>query len=222
MPSIAALALRDDPAVWARLGFNIDADHARVGDVTFAFASAVVGWQLGGHSTEVDGISAVNVAAAPSPVEHANGLVAVDHVVVATPDWQRTVDDVAAAGFVPRSTSVFQPPGRPPRRQAFFRVDGGARFLEVIGPEPGGEDGGPVSLWGVTFTTADMDTTARAMDGLLSRPRPAVQRGRAIAVVDRAAGTSLAIAVMTPRPERWSETPSKRASGSDGEIRPGR
>ncbi|HUS61724.1 MAG TPA: hypothetical protein VMY34_05975 [Acidimicrobiales bacterium] len=202
VPSICGLAFRDDPPQWASLGFDVTDDRVVVGDVTIVLGDRE-GWQLDPRAHGIDGIEAVVIAPAAgrASASHPNALIAVDHVVLETPDWSRTINAMLAAGFAQRSTSTFQPAGRPPRSQAFFRVDGGARFVEVIGPAPGEEGEGPARVWGLTFTTSDLSTTARAMGDLLSRPRPAVQRGRQIATVARAAGLAVAIAVMTPRPD---------------------
>ena len=58
------------------------------------------------------------------------------------------------------------------------------------------QTGGPARFWGVTVTVPDVDALAGP---LLGSPRPAVQPGRRIVTVARAAGLSVALAFITPR-----------------------
>jgi hypothetical protein len=84
--------------------------------------------------------------------------------------------------------------GDPPREQAFFRA--GEVIVEVVGPVTAVADG-PARFWGLAFTSADLDATAALLGARLRPPKTAVQAGRRIATLDRAAGSSLAVAVMS-------------------------
>jgi len=78
----------------------------------------------------------------------------------------------------------------------FFRL--GEVILEVVG-SPGATGDGPSSLWGITFAVADLDAlVAGAEPGLFGAPRAAVQEGRRIVTVTKAAGLSVALAFITP------------------------
>lgn len=153
------------------------------------------GEQVYGRGEHVDGL-ALRAAAGPRPPAssaHPNGALAVDHVVVGTPDHARTVAALEALGLELRLLR----PGPQGRIYAFLRA--GEAVIEVIGP-PAPEGSGPATFWGVAFALADLDGTAAALGEQLVRPpRDAVQPGRRIATVRRAAGLSTRVAFMTPR-----------------------
>lgn len=82
-------------------------------------------------------------------------------------------------------------------RQAFFRL--GEIVLEVVGPrEPAGE--GAPRFFGLAWTVRDLDETAASLAERLHPPKDAVQPGRRIATLDKAAGSSVAMAFMSPPP----------------------
>jgi hypothetical protein len=90
------------------------------------------------------------------------------------------------------------PAGAP--RQAFFRL--GAAILEVV-QEPAeatehGDGDRPAFFWGLALVAPDLDATVAALGDRVSEVRPAVQPGRRIATLRRAAGLSLPLALMTP------------------------
>lgn len=160
----------------------------------------IAGWRVHGVAPGVlDGLVTEapeerrpdGAAGAPA---HPNGAVAVDHVVVATPDLDRTLGALAGAGLELRRVREVGP-----ARQAFYRV--GEALLEVVGPAvPDGD--GPAAFWGLTVTVSDLAAAAARLGPLLGAPRDAVQPGRRIATVRRAAGLGTALALMTPPPPR--------------------
>ena len=81
--------------------------------------------------------------------------------------------------------------------QVFFRL--GEVVLEVVGgPQPSGD--GPARFFGLAFTVADLDATARYLGDRLHPAKGAVQPGRRIATLDRGAGSTVAMAFMSPGP----------------------
>jgi catechol 2,3-dioxygenase-like lactoylglutathione lyase family enzyme len=131
-------------------------------------------------------------------VLHPNGTRAIDHVVVATPDLDRTVAALEAAGLEARRV---RDAGRGDQamRQVFFRL--GDPILEVVGPpEPSGD--GPARFFGLALTVADLDATAAALGPHLGEVKDAVQPGRRIATLRRSAGCTTALAFMNPPPPR--------------------
>ena len=113
-------------------------------------------------------------------------------MVLTTPDFDRTLAELAGDGFELRRIRE----AGENARQAFYVV--GPAVLEVVGPrEPA--DGGAARFWGVTFVVSDLDATAALLGDLLGSPRDAVQPGRRIATVRREAGLGAAVAFMTPR-----------------------
>jgi hypothetical protein len=132
--------------------------------------------------------------AVPGPTPgHPNGVTRIDHLVVTTPDLDRTTAALEAAGLPARRTRE----AGHGRRQRFFRL--GEVIIELVGPvEPAGD--GPATFWGFAFTVADLDATAGRLVGRIGEPRPAVQAGRRIATLRRSDEVSVPVAFMSPPP----------------------
>ena len=151
----------------------------------------------------IDGL-AIHASDGPAGTgEHPLGAIAVDHVVASTPDLERTLGALQAAGLELRRTRD----AGPDARQGFFNL--GTAILEVVGPreraphsEPPGErvvGEGPASFWGLVLVVADLNAAVERLGDLAGTPRDAVQPGRRIATVRREAGLGTAVALMTPR-----------------------
>ena len=110
------------------------------------------------------------------PAEHANGVTAIDHVVLLSPDLGRTVASLAAVGAEPRRERDGELGGRP-IRQIFFRF--GEVIVEVVGSGEAAGDG-PSTLWGLTYVVADIDATAAFFGDRTAPVKDAVQPGRRI------------------------------------------
>lgn len=192
MPSIDELEIADEPADWRAAGFDVGDGVCVVSRVRLRLAGkgqkrGILGWTLG------DG------PAGEAGQPHPNGVVRVDHVVMLTPDLDRTVAELESQGFDLRRRREGETPGGS-TRQAFFRA--GEPILEVVqapeGTSVARDTDGPARLWGLAFVVDDMDRTAREVGDLLGRPRDAVQPGRQIATLRPEAGIGPAIAFMTP------------------------
>lgn len=185
----------------------MDGDACRVGTVTLRLEGegprrGITGWSVrGAGAIDLDGLdtAASDRALAPEAPTHPNGTVSIDHLVVITPDLDRTTAVLKDAGFDLRRVREGDTPGGS-QRQAFFRV--GELILEVVHAPPGtriaDDPDGPARLWGISFLVEDMDTPAAALGELLGTPRDAVQPGRRIATVAGQAALGAAIAFMTP------------------------
>jgi hypothetical protein len=169
VPSIDALEIADDPAAWAAAGFDVDDGRCRVSRVTLLLTGkgarrGIVGWTLGEEPSSDPG----------GP--HPNGAVRVDHVVMLTPDLDRTVAELESQGFDLRRTREGPTPGGS-MRQAFLRA--GEPILEVVlapeGSSVARDPEGPARLWGLAFSVDDLERTARSLGDLLGAPRDAVQ-----------------------------------------------
>jgi hypothetical protein len=206
-PRLVELLVAAAPAAWAAAGFAVSGDgRCRIGTTDLVLAGGdggMLAWTLDGAIPADDGIDglATTVGRAtpelPAP-DHPNRVVAIDHVVVATPDTARTFEALEAAGFELRRVRDAGTPDRP-LRQGFLLL--AEAIVEVVGPpevQAGTEDQ-PASFWGLTLVAADLDAAAAAMGGRLGPPRDAVQPGRRIATVRREAGLGLPVALMTPR-----------------------
>src|SRR5688572_18936969 len=139
MAELAALLVGDPPEVWADLGFVVEDGAVHVSGVRHVLGGERKGvrdWSLRGLPGDVDGIdgAALGLAAEdarPTP-DHPNGVVALDHLVVLTPDLGRTIERLEAAGIDlrrVRDTGTDEAP----RQQAFFKL--GEVVLEVVGPK---------------------------------------------------------------------------------------
>jgi hypothetical protein len=204
-PRLVSVDVRGDAAAWRAAGFAVgEGDAVRIGATDVRLLpgeGGFAGWTLAGVVPDGDGtlegvattIGEATAREAAAPPAHPNGVLAIDHVVLATPDTTRTFEALEAAGFELRRIRD----AGPQLRQGFFLF--AECVLEVVGPpEPAGEGvGGDAYLWGITLVAPDL--AAAAFGPHLGAPRDAVQPGRSIAVFDRAAGLGVRVALMTPR-----------------------
>jgi hypothetical protein len=211
-PTIDELLVGDDAVRWAELGFAVsDACCCEIGGVRLRFlrgdpndssGRGILGWTLRDiAATELDGLPTTVSEHPPrdSAPAHPNGVVAIDHIVAASPSLDRSVDALQRAGLdLRRIRDQPTPAGAP--AQAFFRL--GAEILELI-QEPedsiqraGGPDH-PARFWGLAVRVEDLDRTVRMLGSHVSEIRPAVQPGRRIATLRRSAGVTVPLALMS-------------------------
>ncbi len=169
-PTIDQLTLADDPARWAALGFDVKDGHCQIGTVVLSFTDAeaapgqpgIRAWSLRDlASDQLDGLpTTISHKSIPEPAPvHPNGVVAIDHIVAASPELDRSVAALQAAGLDLRRVREEPTPAGAPR-QAFFRL--GHEILELI-QEPaevieraGGVDH-PVRFWGLALQVDDLE-----------------------------------------------------------------
>lgn len=200
--SVGEFEVADPADAWTSAGFSIspsvpagpsvdpggDSDAlCRIGGVGIRLvgrgrAAGIVGWSLRGLPTDgtiddLDGIPTTRSDRVPTaPAMHPNGVVAIDHVVLLSPDLDRTVGALTAIGAHPRRERDGELGGRP-IRQIFFRL--GEVIVEVVGaPDTAGA--GPSTLWGITYVVADIDATASFFGARTAPIKEAVQPGRRI------------------------------------------
>jgi hypothetical protein len=213
-PTLDELVVADAPASWSALGFELDGDVCVLGEVRIRLAGldagkGLIGWSLRDLVTaNLEGLTTTRSDRKP-PAErppHPNGIAAVDHVVAITPALERTISVLHGAGLDLRRIREEPTPAGAPR-QAFFRL--GATILEVVQEPPeaieraGGDH--PAFFWGLAFVAPDLDATVAGLGDRVSEIRPAIQPGRRIATLRRAAGLSVPVALMTPQPTRDGE-----------------
>jgi catechol 2,3-dioxygenase-like lactoylglutathione lyase family enzyme len=208
--TIDELALADSPARWQELGFAVADDRVQLGRVRLRLAGegagrGIVGWSLRGLAHgDLDGLpTSSSQSAPPEPgPPHANGVIAIDHVVAMTPDLDRSVRALRSAGLDLRRIREQPTPAGAPR-QAFFRL--GEVILEVV-QEPErvlverGERDRAAALWGLALLAPDLDRTVAAMHPHAGAVRDAVQPGRRIVTVKRSAGLAVPVALMSAAP----------------------
>jgi hypothetical protein len=197
-PELVALEIADPAERWAALGFTVSPDATiDLGGVQLrlgAEGEGIVAWTLRGiaPTDAVDGLAtrvidqSVDRVAAGAPGDHPNGAIALDHVVILTPDFDRTADAVAAAGMPLRRLAE-----RDGARQGFRRL--GPGIMEIVAASDG-----PTRFWGLVVIVSDLDALAERLGDLLREIRPAVQPGRRIAPLRSKAGLGPAVAFMDP------------------------
>ncbi len=216
-PTIDELLVADDGEHWAQLGFTVADGCCDIGQVRLRFLAAydtresdsdsgskpgIVGWSLRDIAgTELDGLRTTVSESPPrdaAPI-HPNGVVAIDHVVAASPTLERSIEALQHAGLDLRRIREQPTPAGAPR-QAFFRL--GAEILELI-QEPdevieraGGPDH-PARFWGLAARVDDLHRTVAQLGAHAGPIRPAVQPGRHIATVRRSAGLAVPLALMS-------------------------
>jgi hypothetical protein len=198
--TLAELEVGGAAAPWERLGFAAGRDALRVGGVRLRFTDGeqpgIAGWTLAGaQSADLDGLPtrvSPETAAAAKPPAHPNGALRLDHVVVFTPDLDRTFAALEAAGLELRRVRDAGTPEHP-IRQGFYRL--GEVILEVVGDV---EPAGPARFWGLVVVVSDLDALAARLGEDLGAPRDAVQPGRRIATVRGSAGLGVPVAFMNP------------------------
>lgn len=209
--TVAEFEVADPPDAWTRAGFTVDADAVcRVGGVRIRLVgrergSGIVGWSLrdlpsAAGIDDLDGIATTHSTADPAqPATHPNGATAVDHVVLMSPNLDRTVASLATVGVEPRRERDTELGGRP-MRQIFFRF--GEVIVEVVGsPETASE--GPTALWGITYVVTDIEATAAFFGARTGPVKAAVQHGRRITTLrHRDLGMSVPTAMISAIPDR--------------------
>lgn len=205
-PTIDELVVASETDAWQAAGFAVDDGSIEVGSVRIrpaglASGRGIAGWSLRDlGSDELDGLPTERSERPPAAGgPHPNGVVRIDHVVVFSPDLERTLAALEAAGLDFRRLREGPTPGGA-MRQGFFRL--GEVILEVIEAPEGSplreRANEPARLWGISFLVEDLDRTAEQLGELLGTPRAAVQPGRRIATLRREAGLGMAASFITP------------------------
>lgn len=209
--SVESLTIAGDRADWASLGLTVADDGLiplmgaslrLVDPADHGGAAGLVGWTLADVADPVvaaatlaaEGLPTATVDTAP-PVfaVHDLGATTLDHVVVLTPDLERTSAVIAeATGCELRRIRDLGT-----MRQGFHRIGRGGLIVELV--ERSDMDPGPASLWGIVLIVDDLDAACdRLGPDRVSPPKDAVQPGRRIATVRADAGLGLPVALMTP------------------------
>ena len=211
MPALVELVVAGDPDAWAAAGFEVTGSATDVGEVGITLAGTAKGgrireWRVSDlASTELDGLPTAQAEAerrSLGSAPHRNGVTRIDHVVAFSPDLDRTVGVLRAAGLDLRRIRE-GPTAAGAQRQAFFRV--GEPVLEVIEHPPttpaAADLDAPARFWGLAFLVEDIEASARFAGDLLGDVRDAIQPGRRIATFRREAGLGLPVALMSPVPD---------------------
>jgi hypothetical protein len=199
-PQLSELHVADPPERWQALGFSVEDGHLDLGGVQVTLGAkgrGITHWAIHGipDTAAVDGLSTAPAPHPPRPQEvtHPNTATGIDHVVIITPDFERTQQALHRAGL--SLTRIRRTPGF---RQGFRRL--GPAILELV-ETTGAGTAGPARFWGLVIIVADLPALAGRLGGDLGTPKPAVQPGRQIATLKSTAGLSPRVAFMTPEPD---------------------
>ena len=171
-----------------------------------AHGRGITGWTLSGIPSETREVDGLETALAERPsaaspqqayaawndpeVRHPNGAIAIDHVVVTSPDFDRTAAALEAVGMALRRVAASSDGGR----MGFRRL--GPAILELV--ETSRADAGTARFWGLVVVVEDLDALAERLGDRLGSIRDAVQPGRRIATLRQSAGLAEAVAFMSP------------------------
>jgi hypothetical protein len=198
--ALTELRIADPVARWEALGFHVAEGRVNLGGVGLVLGGAGEGitrWSIHGiePTDDIDGLpttaSAHRSQSSQSP-HHSNGAQGLDHVVITTPDFDRTAQVLGERGLPLRR---IRDAGN--FRQGFRRL--GPAILELV-ENPSAPVSGPARFWGLVIVVDDLAALAARLAPHLSEPKPAVQPGRRIATLQASAGLSPAVAFMTPEP----------------------
>ena len=201
---IGELVIGGSRANWAQVGINFSqAGVFAIGEVLLRIDEALPpgmhSWALSNIDSTVvsiDGISTTgNVA--NDRIEHndAQGFVltplGIDHVVVNTPDLERT--SLALHEATGAELKRIRDAGNGVR-QGFHRL--GDVIIEIVSAPS--MPPGNASLWGFVLNVADVHEVAAYLGpDVLSPPKPAVQKNRLIATFRGAVGLGVPVALMS-------------------------
>lgn len=202
-PKLTAIELGADREAWVGAGFTVEGARLEVGGVAIEFTPDEVG--VAGLSFDqlpdgVDSIDGIPVGLAPPAghSEHDNGSVSIDQVVIATPDFERTAEALAAAGMALRRelTRPLAEDEEGEVRQGFVRA--GSAVMELVNTRSVPE--GPAHVWGLGFVSTRFDGAVADLEGVIGAPREAFQPGRRIATFSRDARLGLPVVLLDPDP----------------------
>jgi hypothetical protein len=210
VPALVELHIADPPERWRALGFDVDEDGSFVlGGVRIGLGGSggggITAWAIRGIDISADGIdgleTVVPIHPPSEPASHPNGATGLDHVVILTPDFDRTAAALEKAGMpLTRVREVGRGPDDPGSFRQGFRRLGPAilELVEVLNEPPRG----PARFWGLVVVVKDIDALADRLGERVGKVRTAVQPGRRITTLRSSAELGPAVAFMDPEPER--------------------
>jgi len=201
---IGELVIGGSRANWAQVGINFSqAGVFAIGEIALRIDEALPpgmhSWALtniDSASVSIDGIPTTEavVNSRPAETEAREFVLAplgIDHVVVNTPDLERTSRALHEATGAELKRIRDAGNGV---RQGFHRL--GDVIIEIVSAPSMAE--GNASLWGFVLNVADVHVVAAYLGpDVLSPPKPAVQKNRLIATFRGAVGLGVPVALMS-------------------------
>ncbi len=201
---ISELVIGGSRANWTQIGINFSHDGVfAMGEMLLrideALPSGLHSWALSNVDSSVDsidGIPTTDFSVNALRTENENHDFAlkplgVDHVVVNTPDLERT--SLALHEATGAELKRIRDAGNG-MRQGFHRM--GDVIVEIVSTPSMPK--GNASLWGFVLNVADVNEAADYLGpDVLSPPKPAVQKNRLIATFRSGAGLGVPVALMS-------------------------
>ena len=203
MTTVVEFVLGGSDLAWSAVGFAVDNSRTvHIGGIRYRFdagsaTTGITSWVLAEAeaclATSIDGLATSHTGAPDAsglPMTHPNGVIGVDHVVVYTPDLERTCSAITAVTAAPlkriREVGAL--------RQGFHRL--GELIVEVVTfPDIAPGD---AAFWGLALNVSDIDSMFDTYGpSVLSPPKDAVQQGRRISSFRESVGLGLPVALMT-------------------------
>jgi hypothetical protein len=202
-PTLVGLRTADQPERWDALGFAVSDRRVDLGAIRITLGArghrGITAWELEGipPTDEIDGLPTSGGSPAPMPTTHPNGATGIDHIVIATPDFDRTARALEAHGMALRRIRDVGEPLQPNHFRQGFRRLGPAilELVEVLDAPPG-----PARFWGLVVIVSDLTALADRLGEQLGQVRPAIQPGRRIATLKPSAHLGQKLAFMDPEP----------------------
>lgn len=188
MSDLTWLGVPGAPEKWEECGFAVADGRFDLHGVTLELDNDPA-WGFDELHSDASalGVRTIEAKAAAAKTVHPNLVDRIDHLVYAVADLDESVEVLTAVlGGPPRRR--FHPRGTSGPEMAFFTV--GSGFIEVVA------SGRPPALWGIAFSTPDLDACVEAVrkaGGPIGDPKPAVQGGRIASVWKEHVGWGLAI-----------------------------
>lgn len=200
---VCELVIGGAPAGWEAIGIHFSHENrCFLADVSLRIDSTLApglhAWsitEIDASTTQIDGITTSLATNAATPQVAPNSgfllhVVGIDHVVINTPNLQRTSDALAQLTGAPLKRTRDAGNGV---TQGFHKL--GSVVVELVTMPSIPE--GPASLWGFVLNVQDLDGVAAHLGpDVLSPPKPAVQPGRRIATFRSAAALGVPVALM--------------------------
>jgi len=206
---LTSLRIGTDPEGWRSAGFNVlelkqEPPTCFINDVPLKFhnESAQRGiYAIGTRNINrvIDGleffVDLPNTEKNLGYSSHPNFVSRIDHIVVTTPDCDRTTKALEETGIELRRVRPFGVGDRE-MRQTFFWL--GDVILELVGPDIKSGDE-PAEIWGLALISEQIEKTVEFLGDFTTPLKPAVQPGRHITTIKtKIFGIDDALAVMTP------------------------
>ena len=222
LAQLLSITVADDPAAWEAAGFAVHSEEGSLGTVHLGETTirlsgrtddrdlrGIRDWTVAGLDAPagagtVDGIPTTFQGPVDTPEPHdtanPNGATGIDHVVILTPDVDRTTAAFGALGLAVRRIRETDSYGAP-MRQVFLRL--GPTVVEVVGGHEGtGQSAteAPAGWFGLALDVHDLDAVAALLGEGLGTIKPAVQPRHRIATIrHKTFGMSVAVALMDRR-----------------------